>query len=280
MAKIFLYPGQGSQKKGMGEGLFERYPELVAQADRQLGYSLKTLCLEDPEGKLDQTQYTQPALFAVSALMHLARVAEGEQPDLVAGHSLGEYAALFAAGVIDFATGVRLVQKRGEIMARAQGGGMAAIVGLPAETVRKVLDDKGLTSIDVANFNAPTQVVISGPKADIEAAQPFFKDAGVRLYIILKVSGAFHSRYMSDAANEFGKFLADARFSAPKLPVIANLDAEPYTLATVREKLTGQINHSVLWVKTIQRLAEQPTPSFQEVGPGNVLTGLLRQILR
>src|ERR1051325_8154086 len=160
----FVFPGQGSQKRGMGQGLFDEVREYAAiekEADAILGCSLRKLCLEDPDNRLKETQFTQPCLYVVNALHYYKAVSEGARPDYVAGHSLGEYNALLAAGVFDFLTGLKLVKKRGELMARPKNGGMPAVIGLPAETIGKVLQDNGLTTIDVANFNTPTQTVVS-----------------------------------------------------------------------------------------------------------------------
>lgn len=278
MSRIFVFPGQGSQKKGMGQDLFPRFPDLVKEADEVLGYSLAKLCLEDEE-RLQRTDFTQPALYMVNALSFLALIEDGTPwPDFVAGHSLGEYNALFVAGVFDLMTGLRLVQRRGALMAQATGGGMAAVLGLDEATVRKVLADHGLTSIDVANFNAPTQIVVSGPAADVQACEAHFKAAGARLVVVLKVSGAFHSRYMTPAATQFGEFLAGAEFAKPTVPVIANYTAQPYAADAVRENLTRQMDHSVRWVESMRYLLQQPDPQVTEIGPGRVLTGLLKQI--
>ena len=168
----FMLPGQGSQKKGMGEAFFDAFPDIVAIADSVLNYSIKDLCLHDAEGVLGQTQYTQPALYTVNALAYLSAVKErGGKPAFVLGHSVGEYSALFAAGMFDFETGLRLVQKRGALMAQARGGGMAAVIGMDAAGVRRVLRDGGLDTIDLANLNSPVQTVVAGPRADIDRAR-------------------------------------------------------------------------------------------------------------
>jgi len=279
MSKIFLFPGQGSQEKGMGAGLFEEFPEETAAADRLLGYSIQELCLEDPDRFLAQTQFTQPALYVVNGLTYMKRVKEtGEAPDFVAGHSLGEYNALLAAGVFDFRTGLQLVQKRGELMSQATGGGMAAVVGLTAERIRGVLDQASFSSVDVANLNTPDQTVISGQERDIQAVKSVFEEAGARRFIPLKVSGAFHSRYMETARAAFERFLADFDFPLPQIPVISNLHARPYLPNQTQGNLCGQITHPVRWTESIQYLLQQPDPIFEELGPGKVLTRLTRKI--
>ena len=279
MTKIFAFPGQGSQKIGMGEGLFEVYPELTEQVDHLLGLSIKQLCLEDPDGLLNLTQYTQPALFTVNALTYLKQVEEtNHKPDYVVGHSLGEYNALFAANAFDFGTGLQLVQKRGEIMGRVQGGGMAAIIGIDAVRVQEILTTSGCDTIDIANYNAPKQTVISGLKSDIERVSGHFDNAGA-MFIPLKVSGAFHSRYMKDPQDEFNEFIRDFSFDQPEIPVISNYKALPYT-DNVVENLVQQISNPVRWTESVQYLLRQDQPEFEEIGPGAVLTGLINQIRR
>src|SRR5436305_5494221 len=165
---VFLFPGQGSQRIGMGNTLFDEFKAITARADEILGYSIKELCLQDPHQQLGQTQFTQPALYVVNALSYLKKMKEaGQAPAYVSGHSLGEYNALFAAGAFDFETGLQLVKKRGELMSQATGGGMAAVIGFTLEQVDQILKEYGLTSIDIANYNTPTQIVLAGLKADI-----------------------------------------------------------------------------------------------------------------
>ena len=264
----------------MGKDLFPLFREETRIASDLLGYSIEELCVSDPQGRLNQTDFTQPALFVVSALSLLKKLREtGGAPNFVAGHSLGEYNALFAAGAFDFATGVKLVRKRSALMARATGGGMAAVVGLTREQVERTLRDHALVTIDIANLNAPTQVVISGPKEDIDRAQPVFEAAKAMMYAKLKVSGAFHSRYMTPSADEFARFLEPFTFSPLRVPVIANCSARPYAAGEAKLNLARQINSPVRWVETIEYLLQQsPDAVFEEVGPGNVLTGLLRKI--
>ncbi len=279
MTKIYVFPGQGSQSVGMGEELFDKYPEFVKQADEVLGCSIKSLCMKDPDNKLNQTDYTQPALYIVNALTFLSKREQTSlRPDFVAGHSLGEYNALFAAGIFDFETGLKIVQKRGQIMVKATGGGMAAIIGMQPEKIKQVLEDAGFDSIDIANYNSPKQTVISGRKEDIDAVKSVFKDASVKLFVPLKVSGAFHSRYMQDAQNEFAAFLNQFKVNPLEIPVISNYTAMPYKNDETLNNMIQQISNPVRWLESIQYLKQQPEPEFEEMGPGNVLTKLIGQI--
>ena len=279
MTNIFVFPGQGSQSAGMGGELFDQFPELVKQADEVLGCSIKELCLDDPENRLNQTDYTQPALYVVNALTYLSKTENTDfRPDFVVGHSLGEYNALFTAGVFDFITGLKLVQKRGQIMVKVTGGGMAAVIGMQPDKIKQVLKDASFESIDIANLNSPKQTVISGRKEDIDAVKTVFEDAGVRLFIPLKVSGAFHSRYMQDAQNEFADFLKNFEFQPVQIPVIANYTAAPYQNDETMNNMVQQISSPVRWVESIKYLKQQPEPEFEEIGPGNVLTKLIKQI--
>lgn len=279
MSTIYMFPGQGSQKVGMGGDLFDRFPELVGQADEILGYSLKELCIEDPDENLNNTQYTQPALYAVNVLTYLAAIEDGAaEPDAVIGHSLGEYSALFAAGVFDFATGLKLVQKRGALMSQATGGGMAALLGMDGAATKAALAELEADAIDVANFNSPRQTVISGLKEDIEEVAPKLQEMGAKRAVVLSVSGAFHSRRMQPAADEFRSFAGGFDFNAPKIPCIANCNAQPYTADTIVDNMVNQIVGSVHWVDTVRQLKDAGEVEFVEMGPGKVLTGLARQI--
>lgn len=264
----------------MGGDLFDRYADWTGEADAILGYSIRELCLDDPRGQLGATAFTQPALYVVNALTWRARRDSGAAPAaFVAGHSLGEYDALLAAEVFDFGTGLRLVQRRGQLMGRVSGGGMSAVIGLePAEIQRLLHDSEEGRRVDVANFNSQEQTVLAGPVADLAAVKPRLEAAGARAVIPLNVSAPFHSRYMREAQAEFASFLRDFTFNAPAIPVISNVSARPYEADLVRQTLSEQIGNSVRWLETIQYLLAQPEPQFEEVGPGNVLTRLVAQI--
>lgn len=275
----YLFPGQGSQKIGMGSDLFDCFSDLTALADEILGYSIKSLCCEDKHAQLNLTQYTQPALFVVNTLSYLKTLDDSHlKPDYVAGHSLGEYNALFAAEVFDFTTGLTLVKKRGELMSQAQGGSMAAVIGLQREEMDTLLQDNDLSSIAVANFNSYQQLVLSGPKEDIDRTLKVLSSNAEVRYIPLPVSGAFHSPYMTEAQKAFSEFLLDFEFSTPKLPVMANVNAAPYHPSVIKRNLTSQISQPVEWTKTIEYLQTKPNITFKEIGPGNVLTNLCKRI--
>ena len=276
--KSYLFPGQGSQRIGMGEGLFDAFPDITATADAILGCSIRQLCLQDPDRRLGRTEYTQPALYVVNALTWRQRMTDtGERPDFVAGHSVGEYAALECAGVVSFEDGLKLVKKRGELMSTAPQGAMAAVIGLTAERIGEILAEDGLAAIDVANYNAPTQTIISGLEADIQGAQASFERHG-GMYIPLNVSGAFHSRYMQPVLAEFADYLGTFTFAEPRFPVIANVDARPYQPGQVARTLTEQLTHPVRWLDSMHYLVQQGVEDFIELGPGDVLTKLIRTI--
>lgn len=274
----FVFPGQGSQVKGMGGDLFTLFPEWVKRADRILGYSIEKLCLDDPDQLLNRTDYTQPALYIVGALSYMKKLQEGAKPHYVAGHSLGEYNALFAAEAFDFETGLQLVIKRGSLMSQATDGGMVAIVGLNSDQVQAVITDNKLSTIVIANYNTNKQTVISGPKNDVINTESLFVACGAMLFMPLKVSGAFHSPYMENAQQEFAKFIQDFNISPPKIPVIANITAKPYQDNEIISNLVKQISHSVQWTQTINYLISQGETQFEEVGSGKVLTGLIARI--
>jgi trans-AT polyketide synthase, acyltransferase and oxidoreductase domains len=275
----YVFPGQGSQRKGMGEGLFDDFSYHTSLASDVLGYSVKKLCLEDPDRNLNNTRYTQPALFVVNALSYLKLIDKsGVIPDFVAGHSLGEYNALFAAGMIDFESGLRLVKARGELMSKMEDGGMAAVKGLSADEISYVIAKNDLTEIDVANYNTYNQIVLSGPRKLIHSAGPYFEAAGASLYFPLNVSGAFHSRYMEPMKQDFETFVKKTAFSSMEIPVISNVEASAYDEWRVRSLLSEQLVKSVRWVEVIEFLMKSGVKDFKEVGPGDVLTKMIWSI--
>jgi malonyl CoA-acyl carrier protein transacylase len=274
----YIFPGQGSQSLGMGKDLFNDFTPLINEADEILGYSITQLCMEDPKKMLNNTQYTQPALFTVSALSFLKKLQETDkQPDFLMGHSLGEYNALFAAGVFDFATGLRIVKKRGELMSAVNNGSMAAVIGKNEVEVERILQENNLNALSIANYNSHTQIVLSGPKHLIDQADDVFKNSGA-FYIPLNVSGAFHSPEMDGVKNQFAEFLQQFNFSTPKTPVIANINAMPYKENNVHHNLTEQINHPVRWTQGVEYLLDLGEHDFEEIGPGLVLRGLINRI--
>jgi malonyl CoA-acyl carrier protein transacylase len=280
----FVFPGQGSQEKGMGSELFDTVPQFVEaeqQINKILGYSLREICLNNPKNCLSQTQFTQPCLYTINALHTYKAFAEGKKPQILAGHSLGEYNALLAAGAFDFITGLKLVKKRGELMSQATDGAMAAVLGVDPDAIRRVFDKNNLTALDIANYNSPTQTVISGPRNDIDAASTIF-DAEGAMYIPLPVSAAFHSRYMLKAAQAFDEYLSQFTFNQLKIPVVANVTADLYSSAnpttTIRNLLVKQISESVQWLQSIKYLNTVGVSEYLEIGPGAVLSKLIAQI--
>ncbi len=262
----------------MGEELFCAYPDLVAAADEVLGWSVADVC-RSGDGRLDQTRFTQPALFVVNALSYLHKLATAPaRPDYLAGHSLGEFNALYAAGVFDFRTGLRLVAHRGQAMARCGGGAMAAVLGLGASEVRAVLAESA-PEVELANVNSLTQIVVSGPRGQVEGSREPFLRAGAGDFVLLPVSGAFHSRYMAPAAEDLAEFLGRLRLCPPGIPVISNVTAEPYD-HTVQALLVAQLTGCVRWYEGIGYLMDSGVDHIEQVGPGRSLTRLTAAIRR
>jgi len=237
------------------------------------------LCSREDATDLNLTNFTQPALYVVSCLQAKALLEEGKSPKFAAGHSVGEFAALQCAGAFSFSDGLQMVAKRGEIMSKVSGGGMAAVIGMDADKISVVLDEQGADQIDLANFNSPGQIVISGPASQITQVLSPLKDSGARMVVPLKVSGAFHSRMMNEPAAEFAVFLQNFTFSLPQFPVFSNVEAQPYSITeSIPELLIKQIFSPVRWTEVIQGLRQNGVEEFIECGPGKVLTKLLRQI--
>lgn len=276
---VLMFPGQGAQYKGMGAELFDAYPSLVEEADEVLGYSVRTLCLDDPGRKLVDTRFTQPAIFVVSTLAHRRYLDDGGAAgDACIGHSLGEYSALHAAGMLGFADALRLVQRRGALMAEIQGGAMCAVIGLEMASLDALLGESGL-AVDIANHNSFQQIVLSGPQSDIEQAQALLGQRHPDCRVVrLRVSGAFHSRMMQPAAQQFEEPLAATRFFAPTTEVIANCSVSAYTPANAASLLARQLVSPVRWLETIQQLLDRGATDFVELGPGEVLGRLLTEI--
>jgi len=275
--KVYMFPGQGSQSRGMGGDLFDRFSDVTAKADAILGYSIRELCLDDPRNELASTQFTQPALYVVNALSYLRKIEDtGQTPDFLAGHSLGEFNALLAGGCFDFETGLKLVQKRGELMGQVSSGGMAAVMNSSRDEIEEKLKANGLNNVYLANYNTPSQIVISGAIDEIAAAESILMQGKVRYYP-LATSGAFHSAYMRDAMAKFREVIQGVRFEPPRIPVVANVTARPYRSQTMAETLTRQIASTVRWCESMQYLlatgaARREPVDFEELGNGDVLT--------
>lgn len=278
--KAYMFPGQGAQFRGMGSDLFAKYPDLTRTANAILGYSLEVLCRDDAEQKLADTRYTQPALFVVSVLSYLEHLrSDPSPPDFVLGHSLGEYTALFASGVFDFATGLRIIQRRSELMALFASGGMMAVLGQGRSEIAAVLSAEKLDDIDIANYNGPAQHVLAGPQPELERARAALVAEGYRC-VSLSVSGPFHSRHMRVARERFAYSLERylPTFKSPTVPVIANIDARPYAMTDLFERLTGQIDRPVRWDESIRYLTRKGVTHFVELGPGEILSRLVNDI--
>ena len=276
----YLFPGQGSQEKGMGKQLFPRFPEETEIASDILGYSIVKLCTEDPSNQLARTEFTQPALFVVNALSYKMHLAEsGDIPDFLAGHSLGEYNALQSSGAFSFEDGLRLVAKRGKLMSLAPLGAMAAVIGLSASDIRATLDFHGLSAVYIANYNSPNQIIISGIETDIEKSQQIFVDKGT-VFIRLNTSGPFHSPYMASAREEFGRYLENFSFSKLKIPVVSNVSGELYQQEKIPTLLATHITNPVRWSESISYLLHQGEMQFEELGVGKILTKLIPSIKR
>lgn len=275
--KTIIFPGQGAQYKGMGKSLFPQHRQLAQTASRILGYSIEDLCLNDPENKLGQTQFTQPALYVVNAMAYAQIKDHQESASFFVGHSLGEYNALLATQAFDFETGLRLVQKRGELMSKADGGGMLAILRTSIDNIRSLLEKNHLNDVDIANYNTPTQTILSGPKESMQKAEKIFTQQQISC-MPLNVSGAFHSRYMKEAQREFEQFLKSCSFASLKIPVISNVTARPYQDHEIAELLARQITSSVLWSESISYLISQGEMLFVEIGERPILSKMVTEI--
>ncbi len=283
---VFMFSGQGSQYVGMGKELYENYPEakeVLDKADEIMDFDLKDMIFNGPEEDLNNTKNTQPAIYTVSAMVKAVLNEKGITASAAAGHSLGEYSALYAAGVLSFADGLKLVRRRGELMDQADPEGkgtMAAVIGLEDTAVEEICSEvDGIC--EVANYNSPGQVVISGEVEAVEAAEKILDEKGAKRVIQLSVSGAFHSPLMDPAKEELKKAIDEVEFNDAELPLVANVTADYVENSReIKEALIDQLNNSVRWVESINRFKEDGYENFIEVGPGRVLKGLMRRIDR
>ncbi len=289
MGKLaFIFPGQGSQRAGMGKALAEQFPAARAvfdQADQALGFPLSTLCFEGPEEELKLTANTQPAILTTSVAAYRVLEEQGIAPDYVAGHSLGEYSALVASGCLSLPEAVVTVRNRGTYMQEAVPAGqgaMAALLGLPLPKVQQVCEQAAQGQVVVpANLNSPGQIVISGHKEAVERAAAAAKDAGAKRAVLLPVSAPFHSSLLQPAAVRLESDFQRIRFGGLSIPLVTNVDAEVIeTPQAARDALLRQVPAPVRWEESMRKLIELGCDCFIEVGPGKVLAGLLRQIDR
>ena len=278
----FIFPGQGAQYCGMGQDFYENSKKAKAVFDRAtelLGFSMPELCFEKND-RLDITEYTQAAMVTVSVAMMKVMEEQGFRPDVAAGLSLGEYPALVAAGVMSADDAILTVRKRGILMQEAVPagiGGMSAVLGMTAEQINEVVDP--IENVQVANYNCPGQIVISGKKEAVEEASEKLKEAGARRVLPLNVSGPFHSHLLEDAGKKLGEYLENVTISEPVIPYVANVTAQYVTSAAdVKPLLKKQVSSSVRWQQSVETMLADGVDRFIEIGPGKTLSGFIKKI--
>lgn len=282
----FIFSPQGSQTPGMGKDLSDNIDvcrQIYETANDELGFDLRSICFNGPEEELRNTEIAQPALLTTSIAALRALESEGFKPSVVAGHSVGEYAAIVASGALKFEDAVRLVRRRGQLMAEAGSktdGTMAAIIGLTSDDVKAIVEEAaGSDALDVANYNSPEQTVISGERTAVERACDLAKEKGAKRALMLNVSGAFHSRLMAPASAAIEQELAAIEIKAPRIPIVANVLADYVTTPDeIRLSLVKQLAGSVRWVESIRKMVEDGCDCFVEVGVGQALVGMVKRI--